>query len=400
MRPVHDVCALSYDAQGRCIRAMGTVSDVSELRGLQAELARAQKLESVGRLAGGIAHDFNNLLTGILANLSSARTRVTDPTAAESLTEAERAVDRAAELVRGLLAYSRRAPFRPVAVDVVATVRSVVRLLRPTLEPRIQIVVDAPPSVPAAWADPGQVEQALVNLALNARDAMPQGGSLRFGLDEVVSDAGRFVRIVVDDTGVGMTSEVRARVFEPFFTTKGVEKGSGLGLAVVDGIVRQHGGWIEVESEPGKGSRFVVYLPRSPEPIVVEAPRAPEVPKGGAERILIVDDERAIRNTARTGLQLFGYRVEVAADGLEALEALKKERFDLVVLDLTMPGMSGREAFQRMRALVPGMPVIVSSGYALEGAETLPGLAGFLAKPYRPDDLAKAVRGALDARVS
>ncbi len=415
-RTVHDVSAVTYDDAGRPVHARGTVSDVEELRVLQAELAQAQKLESVGRLAGGIAHDFNNLLTGMLANVSLARLAAGDVAApgAGHLDEVERAIERAAQLVRGLLAYSRSAALSLEAVDLRECVAAALGLLRPTFKARVQVQVEAPPDLPPAWADAARVEQVLVNLALNARDAMPDGGTLRLALGVappearppagVEVDARGYLRILVEDTGVGMSPEVRARVFEPFFTTK-LGHGTGLGLAVVQGIVAQHAGWVECQSEPGRGSRFAVLLPRAP------ATHAPRGPAGAAheviealsptgEAVLVADDEVAIRRALRPLLAAFGFEVLTARDGQEAVDLFARERARVraVVLDLTMPRLSGREALERIRLLEPGVPVIVTTGYAVEGLAELPGVAAVLSKPYPPNDLAQTLRRVIDAR--
>ncbi len=415
-RTVHDAMALTYDADGRPLRAMGTVSDVEELRVLQAELAQAQKLESVGRLAGGIAHDFNNLLTGMLANLSLAR--LAEHTAAGRgaghLDEVERAIERAAQLVRGLLAYSRRAALSLEAIDPRECVAAALGLLRPTLGPKVQVRVEAPADLPAAWADASRLEQVLVNLALNARDAMPDGGTLRFALDAAPGDARPpaghdadprgYLRIVVEDTGAGMAPEVRARAFEPFFTTK-VGHGTGLGLAVVQGIVSQHAGWVECQSEPGRGSRFTIFLPRAgagppARDAAGEAPARPGATSATREVVLVADDEASIRRSMRSLLAAFGFDVLTARDGQDAVEvfARERERVRAVVLDLTMPRLSGSEALERIRRLDPDVPVVVTTGYAVEALDELPGVAAVLSKPYAPGDLALTLRRLIDAR--
>jgi PAS domain S-box-containing protein len=407
LRPVHDVGAVEYDEAGQVVRVQGTVSDIGELRALQDELARAQRFESVGRLAGGVAHDFNNLLTGMLANVALARLGAGDAArATEHLAEVERAIERAARLVRDLLAYSRRAPLALGPVDLRECIGAVVRLLRPTLGPKVQVVVDDAPDAPPAWADAARIEQVLVNLALNARDAMPDGGRLRFGLDAATSgrDGGReFLRVAVEDTGVGMSPDVRARAFEPFFTTK-AERGSGLGLSVVHGIVAQHDGWVECESAPGQGSRFAFYLPRATTP-AGDAPArhagATPPPREG-EVVLVADDEPAIRRAVRAMLEGFGFEVLTARDGQEAIEAFTRarDRVRAVVLDLTMPRLSGREAYEAIARLDPQVPVVLCTGFSVDSVEDLPGVAAALAKPYHAADLAKLLRRLIDARAA
>lgn len=400
-RTVHDAFAVSYDAAGRAVRAQGIMADLTELRALEAEVAQAQKLESVGRLAGGIAHDFNNLLTGMIANLSLARLDGQPG----HLDEVERAIDRAAQLVRGLLAYSRRNALSLEAVDLRECVAAVMRLIRPTLGPDIEVSIDAPPDLPRAWADAARVEQVLVNLALNARDAMPDGGALRFVLDVVERDGGPdaprapHVRVTVEDTGVGMAPDVQARAFEPFFTTK-ADQGTGLGLAVVLGIVTQHAGHVECQSEVGRGSRFVVSLPvaAAAQPAAGAAPAA--TAPTGREAVLLADDEPAIRRAVRRLLEGFGFEVLVARDGEEAVAAFERarDRVRAVVLDLTMPRLSGREALQRLRLLDPDVPVVITTGYGTEGLEDEPGVAAVLSKPYQPAELARTLRRVIDAR--
>jgi PAS domain S-box-containing protein len=411
---IHDAGAVIYDAAGRPIRVQGTVSDVGELRALQAELARAQKVESIGRLAGGIAHDFNNLLTGMVANLSLARLNVEQqPTrAGQHLDEVERAIDRASQLVRGLLAYSRQSTLSLEAVDLRECVDAVVRLLRPTLGPKIEVVVRAPPDLPRAWADAARIEQVLVNLALNARDAMQGGGALVISLDAVDVTAagappdvrpGRFLRVVVEDDGVGMTPDVQARAFEPFFTTK-ADRGTGLGLAVVHGIVTQHAGWVECASEPGRGSRFVLHLPGAADDQLGAAVARPaeRADPRGSEAVLVADDEPSIRRALRPLLEAFGFEVLVARDGQEAVEVFSREAYRVraIVLDLTMPRLSGREALKLIRQVDPDVPVVVTTGYAVDGLAELPGVAAVVSKPYQPAELARTLRRVIDARAT
>jgi PAS domain S-box-containing protein len=383
--------------------------DVTEQDRLEEELRQSHKLEAVGRLAGGIAHDFNNLLTVVLGNLELVRTgAATGAEADEMLGATERAARQAAALTKQMLGFARRQPIRTSAVDLNVLVRESISLLRRTIDPRIVICFNPAAELRPATADPVQVQQVLMNLCLNARDAMPDGGTLTIETAPAEAPAGArpFVRLSVADTGVGMTPEVRAKIFDPFFTTKGVGEGTGLGLAVVYGVAKAHRGWVDVTSAPGAGSRFDVYLPcaaeREGEPRADGADRA-DAPKGGGETVLVADDEAAVRQLAQAALESAGYRVLVAADGAEALEAfrLAAGRVELVVLDATMPRLSGRQVFDAIRRIDPDVKVLFASGYHFgtgPGAtpERAPGTR-MLNKPYTPSQLAAAV-GALLAQ--
>jgi CheY-like chemotaxis protein len=289
-------------------------------------------------------------------------------------------------------------------------IQGTLRLVRRLIDPRIALEARVAPDLWVVHADRGQVGQVLMNLCLNARDAMPEGGQLELSAENVVVDedharlrlnaqAGEFVRLQVHDTGHGIAPEVLPHIFEPFFTTKEPGKGSGLGLALVFGIVRKHGGWIECSSEVGKGTRFEIYLPRSGKSTSVTSATR-QLPHQGTETILLVDDEPAVRQLGRAVLERYGYQVLLAADGLEGLETYQREkaRIGLVILDMRMPQMSGAEVFQRLVALEPGVRVLFASGYSegeeVEGEQ----IQGRVNKPYHPNDLAQAVRLALDAR--
>jgi PAS domain S-box-containing protein len=387
--------------------------DITERKKLEEQLRQAQKMEAVGQLAGGVAHDFNNLLTAILGNVSLllSNKATTDPDH-ELLAATEQAAQRATDLTRQLLGFSRQTVLRLEPLNLNSSVQEVVSMLRRTIDPRVTIEVH--PTADPWWVqgDAGQMNQVLVNLCLNARDAMADGGRLTLETANVRLDeelvrtqlearAGEFVRLRVGDTGCGIPDEVRTRIFEPFFTTKGPGKGTGLGLAMVYGIIQQHQGWIECLSEVGKGTYFDIYIPR----YRVEGARpdraAPvsTTPRGN-ETVLLVDDEAVIRNVGRAILQRQGYHVLLAEDGLEALELFRRERgrINLVVLDLTMPRLSGLDTLRQLVQLDPEIAVLLSSGYS---AEQLPeigtdGVRGFVNKPYRPQDLIAAVRSALD----
>ncbi len=403
---------------GEYVRAIGVTVDMTDRRRLEEQLRHVQKLEAVGQMAGGIAHDFNNLLTGVIGNLALVALPPGDPNA-DLIGVAETAANRAAELTRKLLGFARKNQLLVAPVRVGEFVREVVDILGRTFDPRIRIVTDLPVS-DSVLADAALVNQAVVNLCLNARDAMPDGGTLtiraaavRVGEGETVRhpDArpGEFVRLTVADTGQGMPADVRARIFEPFFTTKPIGHGTGLGLPMVHGIVQQHSGWIECETAPGRGTRFDLYLPRATAPA---APRpadrrnstpAPDVdtpPPVGARTVLLVDDEDMIRCLGRSVLEQAGYRVLEAHDGADAVDLFRREHdhIDLVILDLTMPRLSGRDAFRSMTAIAPEARVLFSSGYSSDDLSDVTGAVGLLAKPYRPQELVTAVRRALDMR--
>ena len=377
-------------------------------RRLEEQLQQAQKMETVGTLAGGIAHDFNNLLAGMIGTLSVLDWQLDGgelPSSSEVREQLEVVRDcalRATEIVQQLLSLSRRAELRLSTVDLGQMVGDVVKMCRASFDPRVQIDI-LPSEDPAlVEADPVRIKQVLLNLALNARDAMPEGGQLSFELRHLLHPSGsRRVRVSVRDSGRGIDSQHLGRIFDPFFTTKPVGKGTGLGLAMVYGIVTQHRGSVEVESQPTKGSVFHVELPASPHTALPSAIPLADLPRG-SETVLVVDDEQVVRQLARGMLLMLGYNVLTASDGDEALQLLQRDEktADLVLLDLIMPRKSGRETLQQIRALRPDLPVLVSSGVQLDAqALGMRGLtiSGLLAKPYELTDLAITVRMALDA---
>jgi PAS domain S-box-containing protein len=401
------------DDKGQNVGVLGISWDITEQLSLEAQLRQSQKMEAIGQLAGGVAHDFNNLLTAILGNLSllAADLPAGDPHH-ELVAAAESAALRAATLTRQLLGFSRQTVLRPHPTNVNNPIDEVVRLLRRTIDRRIALETVLAPDLWTVLADPGQINQILMNLCLNARDAMPQGGRLVLETANVLlteatvhlhldARPGDFVRLTVSDTGEGMAPEVRARIFEPFFTTKGLGKGTGLGLAVVFGIVKQHQGWIDCTSHPQQGTRFDIFLPRdlSRAGAAAEEARGPGSRKGH-ETILLVDDEPMLRELGRHILSRFGYEVLLAEDGQHALEVFQQRRstIDLVLLDLAMPRLSGRDTFRQLQQLDPEVRVLFASGYSSEhltDSEQEQSL-GFVSKPYSPDDLVHTVRSALD----
>jgi two-component system cell cycle sensor histidine kinase/response regulator CckA len=399
---------------GALLGFIGISRDVTAEKRMEEQLAHSQKMESVGLLAGGVAHDFNNLLTPILGHTALLLEDLdpADP-ATEALREIRAAAEHASELTRQLLAFSRKQmlELRTLALgDVVHRAES---MLRRTLGENIGIEVDVAPDLDAVRADPGQMEQVLLNLAINARDAMPGGGLLHIAARNVTVDEayvvqhgdlkpGRYVLLEVSDTGVGMTAEVRRHLFEPFFTTKERGKGTGLGLSTVYGIVKQHGGAVGVYSEPGQGSTFRVYLPAAEGAAAPPArPPGPSIPRpGGKETVLVVEDSDAVRLVASDMLRRLGYTVLAAPDGERALSLAEAGgRIDLLLTDVVLPGMNGKQVATRLRERRPGIRVLYMSGYAADvivhhGAVD-EGVA-FVRKPLSFDGLARKVRSVLD----
>ncbi len=403
------------DEQGNPRYLLAIAEDITERRRLEEQLRQVHKLEAVGRLAGGVAHDFNNLLTTILGGVALTLADLpAEHPGRELLANAERAGRRAADLTRRLLDFSRQRGSQPVTHDLNTTIEDTVRLLSRTIDPRVTVRTELEPELWPVAADPGQMHQLLMNLSLNARDAMPEGGCLSLETANVTLDSeqarsrfegrpGEFVRLRVRDTGQGMPADIRQHIFEPFFTTKELGKGTGLGLAVVFGIVKQHQGWIECASQEQQGTCFDIYLPHGTGAAVSPTPPAsPTSPvRGGQETILLVDDQEMIRELGERILRPYGYHVLTAADGAEALRLYRQwgPSIDLVILDLLMPGLSGPETFRELRRLNPDVRVLISSGYYADREGQMPeceGAVGRVSKPYHPEELARGVRMALD----
>jgi len=400
------------DAEGKPTAVIEVSRDTTERRRLEEQFRQAQKMEAVGRLAGGVAHDFNNLLTAITgySELALAGLAAGDPLR-KDIEQIWAAGERATLLTRQLLAFSRRQIFEPKVLDLNAVVAGVEKMLKPVIGEDIQLLTVLHPDLGRVRADPGQVEQVIMNLAVNARDAMPQGGQLTietanadldqtYARNHVPIEPGPYVMLAVSDTGQGMDEQTRSRAFDPFFTTK--EEGTGLGLSTVYGIVKQSGGYIWVYSEPGQGTTFKVYLPRVDAPVQTSPPhRPPGESVRGSETILLVEDEDAVRELARRVLEECGYRVVEAANGDEALLVCEREQepIHIMITDVVMPGMSGRELADRTGSLRPDMKVLYISGYTdnaiVSRGMLKPGVL-FLQKPFRPDALALKVRKALD----
>lgn len=400
-----------YDATGKPNAICGIATDITEFKQLQQRLQNSQRLESIGLLAGGVAHDFNNLLTVIngYAEMLLAETSA-NPSVRASLAEIRGAGERAAALTAQLLAFSRKQSVSPAVLNPGQLVAELANMLRRLIGENVELVTRVAPDVGNSTIDAGQFQQVLMNLAVNARDAMPGGGTLLIEVQNSVLDEdyatrhpdvrpGSYVLLAVSDTGVGMTPEVQAQAFEPFFTTKEPGKGTGLGLASVYGMVRQSGGWIWVYSEVGRGTTFKVYLPRTDAPLPA-AETAPKANITGHETILVVEDQAEVRKLAVAALRSYGYRVYEAATGAKALPLCKEMRdsLQLLVTDVVMPGMDGYELARQVNELLPNLKVLYMSGYT-DIAITRQGLlssgVAYLQKPFTPESLGEKVRDVL-----
>ena len=416
-------CPMRTDV-GEVIGRIWIVKDRSEMRVLENQLRESQKMGTIGQLAGGIAHDFNNLLTAIRGNLTLAELTPASNQAGvrDKLQNANHATTRAAELVKSLLGYSRRSTGIAVrkATNLKRLLADVQNLLKHSVDPRVTIQMRGGMDASYATGDATQIEQVMLNLCLNARDALPADkGVIEIAVENVTHrmpsksaeshEAADFVMLVVRDNGHGISEEHRQRIFEPFFTTKAASKGTGLGLSTAQDIVREHGGWIEFDSEVGRGSEFRVFLPRllNPEQVEEETPiesgPAINAPIGGQTTILVVDDEAPVRSIAMNMLGFLGYRVLEACDGQQALDILLRtqEKVDAVLLDIYMPKLSGRDTFKELRAVGNDVPVVVCSGFVIDPDEftilsqgrTPP--VDIMLKPYSLDGLSKALAKAV-----
>ena len=408
------------DSKGRITGIMSIISDVTHERRMEEQLRRAQKMEVVGRLAGGIAHDFNNLLTAVTgySELLLSRVGESDPALRRDLEEIKKAGDRAASLTQQLLAFSRRQVLQPRVLDLNAAIADTEKMLRPLVGEDIELVTVLDPGLWRVKADPGQIDQVLTNLVVNARDAMPGGGRITIGTSNAVvgemevpryvpAPPGPYVMLSVSDTGCGMDEEIRSHLFEPFFTTKEVGKGTGLGLSTVYGIVKQSGGYIWARSRPGLGSTFRICLPRVDEALPAAAAAGTEegrvFPPGGRETVLLVEDEPMVRELVREILAGKGYPVLEASNGTEAILLCDGHPgpVHLLLTDVVMPGMSGKELARRLVKSRPEMKVIFMSGYAEEviaDQGVLDAGTAFIKKPFSPGVLARKIREVLDAR--
>jgi len=412
-RPVHVIENVSgiFDDRGELVEIRGYVIDNTERKKLEEQFLQAQKMEAVGRLAGGVAHDFNNLLTAILGYSDLLLVGIERGNPQRPLVEEiAKAGERAAELTRQLLAFSRKQVLRPQVLDLNRLVVNLDKMTRLVLAEPVELVTRLEPDLLPVRTDPGQIEQVLLNLVVNAKDAMPRGGRLTISTTNTTFRAsdtprpelkpGPYVVLTVSDTGCGISDEVKAHLFEPFFTTKEVGKGTGLGLATAYGIVRQSGGHIGVVSEPGQGATFSIYLPALT--TAVEAEMPPPAPAGGAETLLLVGEEEGLRSLMQTILSQLGYRVLEAAHAGDALAACQNHDgpIDLLVTDLSLAGLGGRELAERLAPLRPAMKLLFLADYRDQytpATEPYRHPVPLLLKPFSPDALAIKVREALSA---
>ena len=403
--------------EGQLLYRAVTVQDLTVVRRTEAQLRHAQRMESIGRLAGGVAHEVNNMMMVVLgfADLLAQTTELTDEHRSD-IGQITAAAERAAAMSRQLLAFGRQQVLRPATVDMNQLVGRVLKLVRPLLEPTVTIRTELTELAGSGvYADAGQIEQALLNLALNARDAMPNGGELRISttLDRVPPEVATyhlgfelpdspFVILSVSDGGVGMDAETLAHAFDPFFTTKPTGKGTGLGLATVYGIVKQSGGYVWAESDPGRGTTVTLCLPAVPLARPSPQPETGLALPAGNARILVVDDEPSIRQLSTRMLERLGYEVDEAAEAEEALRHIEETSPDLVLADVMMPGMNGRELRERLLLTRPDLPVVLMSGHPAAEA-VREGVNGkdtyWLEKPFAISALAATLRDALSSRV-
>ncbi|MCZ4093553.1 PAS domain S-box protein [Sinorhizobium psoraleae] len=406
-------CSLMRDVDGSPRSILSINSDITARLAVEEQLRQAQKLEAIGQLTGGLAHDFNNLLTVLLGNAEVLVDRLSDDKDLRRLAEMTwAAAQRGSELVHRLLAFARRQALEPQVVDLNSLLDGLEALLRRTISQDIEIELLQPADLWKALVDPAQLETAILNLCINARDAMPCGGRLmietaNISLDEHLADwnadtaPGQYVVMTISDTGTGMEPHVLARAFEPFFTTKEAGKGSGLGLSMVFGFAKQSNGHVKIHSQPGEGTTVKMYLPRAvqADKETTSSPSRSKLPRG-SETILLVDDNELVRTYAATQLANLGYKLVPASNGQEALDALREvSDIDLLFTDVIMPGrLSGRHLAEQARAIRPNLPILFTSGYADNGQDNLGPGCHFLRKPYRSSELAVKVRLMLDGK--
>ncbi|QJU58576.1 response regulator [Sphingomonas sp. AP4-R1] len=393
---------VEYDANGNVRHVLGGITDVTERKRAEEALRQAQKIEAIGQLTGGVAHDFNNLLAVITGNLELLQKRTDgDPRAARHVASALEGAHRGAALTQRLLAFARRQDLRPEPVDVPELVRGMTDMLQRSLGPMVRVETHFPLRLPTAKVDAHQLEMALLNLAVNARDAMPDGGLLDITASEELAPggenglvAGRYVKLTLADSGQGMDAETLARAVDPFFTTKGVGKGTGLGLSMVQGLAAQSGGRLLLKSKVGQGTVASLYLPVATDAVATAAPpeEEGEVPPMPALTILVVDDDPLVLGNTVALLEDLGHRVITASSGPEALDRLTFDAApDMIVTDQLMPGMTGMELIKRIEVERPGLPVLLVSGYA-DMAPSMAPHVHFLSKPFTQRLLARAVR--------
>ena len=412
---VLDRGTVEWDAQGRPQRMVGAMADLTVVKKLQEQLAAAQRLEALGQLAGGVAHDFNNLLTAMYGSLDLLERKLPQPSPVrEELTAIRQAAERAATLTRQLLTFARRQVMEPQPLDLNTHIERTLMMLKRVIPENIRIEFIPGRQLGTVHADPSQLDQVFLNLAVNARDAMPHGGVITIETENVLVNGeyvrahpwakeGRYVMVSLSDTGIGMDEGTRTRIFEPFFTTKEPGKGTGLGLATVYGIVKQHDGMIHVYSEPGKGTTFKVYLPIVERRAAAVGPKLEGPVVGGEETILLVEDDREVQEILAQVLASYGYKIVTARDGVEALQILQERNFavDLVMTDVVMPGMGGWELYEKVREQAPDMLFLFSTGYSENAVHVnfrkKEGIF-LITKPYGSDSVARKVREILDRR--
>jgi PAS domain S-box-containing protein len=382
-----------------------------ERKKLEEQLFQSQKMESIGRLAGGVAHDFNNILTSIMGYAELLKIKFgnisnSEGHAAEIILKS---AQRASELIRQLLGFARGGKYNPVPLIVNDVIEEAVHVSENIFEKNIKVTFEFEKKINTVEADKNQLDQVLTNMIINAKDAMPNGGELIFKTENVCLDEeytgkfqelrpGNYVKVLVTDTGMGMPRSIKDRIFEPFFTTKGAGRGTGLGLATVYGIIKNHNGCITCSSEPGEGTTFTIYLPVSEKEIILETGETKVIK--GEETILLVDDEEQVRRVAKDQLEFLGYKVITASDGIEAVNKYKKikEKIDLILLDMVMPAMSGKETFQALKNIDPDVKIILISGFSQNdrAMEVLNGGAlGFIQKPFQLYNLSKIIADGL-----
>jgi PAS domain S-box-containing protein len=404
--------SIIYDETQRPAYIRVVVRDITERKKLESKIMHAQRIDSIGNLAGGIAHDFNNILTSILGSTAIMKRKMRKSNAWYHFADIiETAAKRGAGLTRQLLTFARKSTpqFRPVLVNDI--IDETLRLFERSIDKSIVINKVMTDDVAIIKGDDGQIQQAILNLLINARDAMPNGGEITISSHTITPDlrettifgeaqSGEFASIVIRDSGIGMTYAVQQRIFEPFFTTK--EKGTGLGLSVVYGVVNSHGGFLSVQSEPGKGSQFSMFFPLLADREKFRLTLKKQRLRQGSEKILVVDDEEHVRELIGQMLQHLGYKVETVQSGRRALEIMReKARFDAVILDMNMPKMGGKETFLKLKRLRPNLKVVVSTGYSDESIESAPLntlVDGFIQKPYQLEELSKVLREVFDEK--